>query len=140
MSRIFWDTNLFIYLLEDFGTLSERMAELRNRMVSRNDQLYTSTLTVGEILVKPRGVNDETGIQRLIETLNSLAILVPFDQEVAQIYASVRQDRSIKAPDAIQLACAAAAQVDLFITNDNRLSRKSIPGIHFLASLDNSYL
>ena len=140
MSRIFWDTNLFIYLLEDFGTLSERMAELRNRMVSRNDQLYTSTLTVGEILIKPRGVNDEAGIQRLIETLNSLAILVPFDQEVAQIYASVRQDRSIKAPDAIQLACAAAAQVDLFITNDNRLSRKSISGIHFLASLDNSYL
>ena len=140
MSRILWDTNLFIYLLEDFGTLSERMAELRNRMVSRNDQLYTSTLTVGEILVKPRGVNDEAGIQRLIETLNSLAILVPFDQEVAQIYASVRQDRSIKAPDAIQLACAAAAQVDLFITNDSRLSRKSVPGIHFLKSLDNAYL
>jgi predicted nucleic acid-binding protein len=140
MSRIFWDTNLFIYLLEDYGTLSGRVVEIRNRMVSRNDQLYTSTLTLGEILVKPRETNDESGIRRLIETLNSLAVLIPFDQDVAQIYASVRQDRSIKAPDAIQLACAAAAQVDLFITNDNRLSRKSIAGIHFVTSLENAYL
>src|SRR5258705_649190 len=102
MSRIFWDTNLFIYLLEDYGALSGRMVELRNRMVSRNDQLYTSTFTLGEILVKPLEAKDEVGIRRLIETLNSLAILVPFDQDVAQIYASIRQDRSIKAPDAIQ--------------------------------------
>ena len=53
MSRIFWDTNLFIYLIEDHGELSERVAKLRKRMIERNDDLYTSTLTLGEILVKP---------------------------------------------------------------------------------------
>ena len=140
MSKIFWDTNLFIYLLEDYGKLSERVAEIRNRMLARKDQLYTSTLTLGEVLVKPIEAHDETGIEKFVDTLNSLAVLVPLDQRMAQIYGSVRQDRSIRAPDAIQLACAASVEIDLFITNDDRLSRKSVPGIHFITSLETAYL
>jgi predicted nucleic acid-binding protein len=140
MSRIFWDTNLFIYLLEDYSALSQRVAEVRQQMAARKDQLYTSTLTLGEILVKPRSAGDEAGIQRFIEALTSSAILVPFDQKVAQIYATVRQDRSIKAPDAIQLACAASAQTDLFITNDDRLSRKAVVGVQFITSLNNAFV
>ena len=53
MSRIFWDTNLFIYLFEDYGPLSKTTAALRTKMLARGDQLLTSTLTLGEILVKP---------------------------------------------------------------------------------------
>jgi hypothetical protein len=45
-----------------------------------------------------------------------------------------------KAPDAIQLACAAAAGVDLFITNDDRLSRKHVPEVKFITSLERAYL
>jgi len=33
----------------------------------------------------------------------------------------LRLERSLRAPDAIQLACAASANVDLFVTNDERL-------------------
>ena len=66
--------------------------------------------------------------------------LDPFDQSVARMYASVRQDRSISPPDAIQLSCAAVAQVDLFVTNDDRLSRKVVPGIQFVAALDKVFL
>ena len=41
----------------------------------------------------------------------------PFrDANRAPTYAAIRADRTIKAPDAIQLSCAAAAGVDLFIT------------------------
>ena len=59
MSRIFWDTNLFIYLIEGFGGLSERVITLRKRMIERGDELYTSALTVGEILIKPLEAGDE---------------------------------------------------------------------------------
>jgi hypothetical protein len=34
-----------------------------------------------------------------------------------------------------QLACAAQAQSDLFITNDDRLTRTRVPGIQFITSL-----
>jgi predicted nucleic acid-binding protein len=48
----------------------------------------------------------------------------------------VRQDKSIRAPDAIQLSVAASARCDLFVTNDDRLSRKVIDGIQFIAALN----
>jgi hypothetical protein len=58
----------------------------------------------------------------------------------ARAYAAIRQDRTIKPSDVVQLACASAAAVDLFITNDERLSTKIIPGIEFVTSLERATL
>ena len=140
MSRIFWDTNLFIYLIEDYGKLSERVVSLRKRMNERQDELYTSTLTMGEILIKPFEANNEILARRYETALLQGSVLVPFDREVARLYASIRHDRTIRPPDAIQLACAAQAQIDLFITNDDRLSTKSVSHIHFITSLEHAFL
>ena len=140
MSRIFWDTNLFIYLIEDYGDLSERVVALRKRMLSRSDQLYTSALTLGEVLVKPAEGGNEDLRQQYEAAIATGAIVIPFNVEAARIYATVRQDRDIRPPDAIQLASAAHARVDLFITNDDRLSEKTIPGIQFVTSLSRSPL
>ena len=52
MTRVFWDTNLFVYLLEG-GELAARVKQVRTRMLERGDQLMTSALTLGELLVKP---------------------------------------------------------------------------------------
>lgn len=140
MSRIFWDTNLFIYLIEDHGELSERVAQLRNRMVERSDDLYISALTLGEILVKPFEAGNEVLGRRYEAALRQGAVIVPFDVEAARLYAGIRKDRTIRPPDAVQLACAAQARVDLFITNDERLSTKSIPRIQFVSSLQRAFL
>lgn len=51
MIRVFWDTNLFVHLFEDKGELSESVVSLRKRMIERGDDLRTSALTFGEILV-----------------------------------------------------------------------------------------
>lgn len=140
MSRIFWDTNLFIYLLEDAGELSARVAEMRKKMLSRGDQLFTSTLTLGEILVKPLEASDYVLAKTYEDILSKTCTLIPFNQKEAVRYAEMRLDRSLRAPDAIQLSCGASARIDLFITNDMRLSQKSIPGIQFITSLANSPL
>ena len=135
MSRIFWDTNLFIYLIKDVGDLSERVVRLRRRMLRRGDQLLTSTLTLGEVLVKPREAGESSLCQVYRDTLHASAVLVPFDAAAAEIFATIRADRSIRPPDAIQLACAGRAIVDLFITNDDRLSEMDVPGVQFVSSL-----
>ena len=140
MSRVFWDTNLFIYLIEDYGELSERVAGIRKRMNERRDELYTSALTLGEILIKPLEANDEVLARRYEAALLQGAVVIPFDVDAARLYAGIRNDRTIRPPDAIQLACAAQARVDLFITNDDRLSTKSIPRIHFVTSLQRAFL
>lgn len=135
MSRIFWDTNLFIYLIADFGPLSARVVALRTRMLERGDQLLTSALTLGEVLVKPMEAGREDLQRTYEEALTTAAVVIPFDERAAVAYAHIRRDRSIRPPDAIQLACASRAGVDLFITNDDRLSRKVVPGVHFVSSL-----
>jgi predicted nucleic acid-binding protein len=136
MSRIFWDTNLFIYLLEDYGRLSRAVVELRRNMLDRGDQLLTSALTLGEILVKPAEEGNDELCRKYEEAITRSSLILPFDLKAARLYASIRCDRSLRAPDAVQLACAAGATVDLFVTNDRRLQKKRVDGIQFIVSLD----
>jgi predicted nucleic acid-binding protein len=136
VSRIFWDSNIFIYLLEDYGEPSEKAAGLRQRMRSRGDQLFTSYLTLGEVLVKPLERGDLELSRRYEKAISATTNLIPFEVAAAKRYALLRQDRTIKPPDAIQLACASSAVVDLFVTNDRRLQGKNVDGIQFIVSLD----
>lgn len=141
MSRIFFDTNLFIYLLEDSGERGKRVEGIIERISERRDHLLTSTLTLAEVLVKPLAVGDLAWADKYEKLLNTPGVsLLPFDRGSARIYAEIRQDKSIKPPDAIQLACAAHAGCDLFITNDERLSKKIVPGIHFITSLTRAFV
>ena len=136
MSRIFWDTNLFIYLLEPNDEFSVMTKKLRTKMLARGDQLLTSTITLGEVLVKPIQAGDSQRCRTYEQAILSAAIVVPFDIRTARHYASIRCDRFIKPPDAIQLSCAASVGVDLFVTNDDRLQGKFVPGIQFIVPLD----
>jgi uncharacterized protein len=137
MARVFWDTNLFIYLFEQNPEWSARVIEFRKRMVARRDELLTSYLTLGEALTKPR----ETGNSVLEKSylnffVNSPIKLIVFEIEAAKRYAEIRSHERIRPADAIQLACAAAARTDLFVTNDNRLSAMTVSGITFIAGID----
>ena len=135
MSRIFWDTNLFIYLLESKEEFSVLTKELRIKMLRRGDQLLTSTITLGEVLVKPTRAGDTERCRKYERAISSAATLVPFDIKAARHYASIKSSRAVQAPDAVQLSCAASAGVDLFITNDDRLQDKQVPGIQFIVPL-----
>ncbi len=136
MAKVFWDTNLFIYLFEGTGAAAEQTLDLWKRMLDRGDRLYTSALSVGEVLVMPAREGRRELEQRYLLLFQSSRItIIPFDLEAAPHFALVRVDPTIRPPDAIQLACAAAAEVDLFITNDERLSRKKISRIKFITSL-----
>ncbi len=140
MSRVFWDTNLFVYLIVGTGNRSRQVLELYGRMRERGDSLFTSALTVGEVLVKPVERNNDALRRRYEQALSSGATVLPFDIDAASHYAEIRQDRSIRPPDAIQLACPAAAEMDLFATNDDRLTRKSVRGIQFIQPLGNAFI
>jgi uncharacterized protein len=61
--------------------------------------------------------------------------MIAFDVKAAKVYAALRSERSLKAPDAIQLACAATASVDLFVTNDDWLQGRHVGGIQFIVPL-----
>ena len=141
MSRIFWDTNLFIYLLEGAGDLFQHTKRVLDRMAARKDELITSTLTLGEVMAKPLELGQKDIAVRYERFLSSPGVqLVSFDRDAARIFARLRADRTIRPPDAIQLSCAATAAANLFITNDARLSKKTVPGVDFIVPLDRVFL
>lgn len=142
MSRIFWDTNLFVYLFESYGEHSAKVRRLRERMIERQDQLFTSTLTIGEVLVKPQSLGLTLACEEYEEAIRSTAVVLDFDLATARNYARLRagKNRKIHLPDAIQLACAATAGIDLFLTNDKRLHDIRMEGIHFITSIDRAPL
>jgi len=136
VARIFWDSNLFIYLFEDNPDWSLRVVEFRERMMARQDHLVTSWLTIGEVLTKPKELGDSILEKTYLTFFQCGAVeLVPFELEAARRYGEIRSRERVRPPDAIQLACAAAGGVDLFVTNDNRLSGLVISGITFITSL-----
>ena len=91
MTRVFWDTNLFVYLFEG-GAFAARVREVRARMLSRGDQLLTSALTLGELLVKPRE-KGEAAVRDHETTIRQIATILPFDAASAPRYAAIRADR-----------------------------------------------
>lgn len=141
MSRIYWDTMLFIYWLEDHPEYARRVDAIRSRMNERNDQLITGAFTFGEVLA---GAYRKGAPQLAEETRRLLrktvAEVVPFTLETADRYARIRGTPGITPADAIHLASAAQAGTDLFLTNDKSLAGKIVPGIQFIASLDTQLL
>jgi predicted nucleic acid-binding protein len=137
LSRIFLDTNVFVYLVEDRGHFGKRAMEIFNEISLRGDELMTSTLTLGELLVKPLEADDLALADRYRKALKGPSVrMISFDEEASERFARIRRDRGVKAPDAIQLAAAASVGCDLFITNDERLTRLRVPGIHFISSME----
>jgi predicted nucleic acid-binding protein len=141
MSRIFWDTMLFVYWIEDHPRYANRIRQLLLKMETRQDQLCTSSLAVGEALVGPRKAGNGDAATRMLNVFRSSFVeVIPFGVEAAEHYAGIRANQLISPPDAIHLACAAQARVDLFLTNDSGLVGKVIPGIQFIAGLDSNIL
>jgi len=136
VSKLFFDTNVFIYLFEDYEPFSSMVDAIWRRMNQRGDKLVTSAMTLGELLVKPSKLGQTSLVEQYDHAIRTRAHVISFDPQVAWRYASLRATHNIRNADAIQLACAAHFGVDLFITNDFNLHKLDVPGIGFIAPLD----
>ena len=137
MSRIYWDTMLFVYLFEEHPVHCERVDCISKAMDLRRDQLCTSVFTLAELLVGPRKRGDADAQASIRRALRPPRVeLIPFTTGTAERYSQIRAEHRIKPPDAIHLASAADAGVDLFLTNDRQLLKVLIPGIGFIAGMD----
>jgi predicted nucleic acid-binding protein len=141
MSRIYWDTMLFIYWLEDHPRYGHRVQQIFERMRERQDRLCTSTFAVGEALVSfhKRGAFDMAARVQNFFRQDSVEV-ISYTLEAADLYADIRARSGVSSADAIHLACAASAGTDLFLTNDRNLVGKVIPGIQFIAGMNSDII
>ena len=137
MSRIYWDAMLFIYLLEKNPVHGPQVVRIHQEMQRRKDTLCTSIFAIGEVLTGPRKMKDDAGIRGIKAFFAGREVeILPFDEKAADRYSMICADLRVKQADAIHLALAAAAGVDLFVSNDQKLHKLRIPGITFMADLD----
>jgi uncharacterized protein len=139
VSKVFWDTMLFVYLLEGHSKFAPVVQSLLARSYSRGDMLLTSYLSLGEVLAGMSA--GSPAAQTLLTTVGEMGFtFVEFNRGAVDPFQFLRRDVGLRAPDAMHLACAASANADLFLTGDKELVRKKVrvPGIHFIADFENA--
>jgi len=137
MTRFYWDTMLFIYLLEGNPEFGPRVRKLLDQIVNRGGTLSTSIFSIGEILTGSRKRGSASGIEAVRRYFTSGAVeILAFTEAAADRYSVIRAANRVSQADAIHLACAAEAGIDVFMTNDRDLRKLSIPGIKLFADLD----
>ena len=137
MIRVYWDSMLFIYMLEANPVFGPKVRRILNQIISRGQTLSTSVFTIGEILTGPRRRSSISGADAVKKYLLSGALeILPFNEAAADRYSVIRGATRVSQADAIHLASAAEAGVDVFFTNDGDLRKLSIPGIKLFADLD----
>lgn len=135
MRRIFWDTMLLIYLLEGDPTYRRRIQQLLDSSYARGDRLLTGCLAIGEVMVGGFRAGDEEAASLKSDLAQLGFEYLPFDESAIDIFARLRSQK-IKIADAIHLACAGSAGVDLFLTGDRKLWKVHVPGIHFIVDFE----
>ena len=138
-SRVFWDTMLLIYLLEGNPKFRPRADALLTRSRKRGDSLYTSHLALGEIMAGAERFGQPLKVASVRKTLDEMGFrFLPFDAGAVQPFSSLRGRQKIKIADAIHLASAASAGIDLYLTGDTQLFKLDVPGIQFIADFNSN--
>lgn len=119
--KIYLDTNIFIYFIEDRGRYGEAAADLMTQLADRGIPHISSQMAYAESL---HGAVRQ-GNAALAEVYRELfhdpasAFLRPVTKDILESAASLAAELGMKLIDAIHVAMALAEDCDTFLTNDN---------------------
>lgn len=119
------DTVAFIYHLEENHKYLPFTNILFEMIENGAIKGITSTITIMEILVKPKKEENDRAIQEykfILQTFPNLKIK-PIDFHTAEKAAELRAKYKIKPPDALQLGAALVENANAFVTNDEKLKQ-----------------
>jgi predicted nucleic acid-binding protein len=128
---------LFAYWFEGNATFDKRVRSIYEAVVARGDTLCASAFTLAELLVRPVKFGDTKATQAVEEFFRSDMIeMLELTPTAPCLFAELRAFHQLKPMDAFHLSLAAAAEVDVFLTNDRRLHHIKQPGLPLIASLE----
>jgi predicted nucleic acid-binding protein len=120
-AALYLDTNVFIDLVEGVAPLKDAVLPLFEALRTRPGRACTSELTLAEVLV-PGGDGPLRQTYLDLLTRTGLVDLVPVSRDVLVSAAGLRAASSLRLPDAIHVATAAAAGCRGFLTRDRRIT------------------
>jgi predicted nucleic acid-binding protein len=136
---VYLDTNIWIYAYENDPVFGQSARLMFQNFRSGKQRLASSLFVLGELLVLPTQKQNVFALASYRRLFSSpeLAVL-PYNAAATQAYAEIRAAQRVKPLDALHLATAATARVDLFVTHDTKLLPKSVSGIG--AIVDTSFV
>lgn len=119
------DTAAFIYHFEENKKYLPFTNILFEMVETGKLRGITSTITMMEILVKPKKDGNEKAVEEykfILQTFPNLE-LRQIDVEAAEKAAEVRAQYGVRPPDALQVAMSLIGHAEAFITNDKELKK-----------------
>lgn len=125
--KAYFDTNLFIYLIEENPQYKENVVALIQHLETIGCKIFTSELTLAECLVKPFSDNDINSQENYKASIKSSKFLtvIPVSSEILIKAAQLRGSLKNKLPDSIHLASAIKSGCDIFVGNDKKIKTNS---------------
>ena len=123
--KVYLDTNLWIYTLENYAQYANALGALWQALDEGTLAAVTSELTLAEVLVKPMQRNDteqQAICEQFIRSTDHLSV-VPVSRSILMEAAQVRAHTQLKLPDAIHAATALSDNCTTFLTNDRQLKK-----------------
>jgi predicted nucleic acid-binding protein len=130
--RIYFDTNCFIYTVEQVPPFFDSLVPLWQSATSGKTQIITSELAFMEVLVKPLQTRDilVEAAYRQILTQSQEVRMEPISLIILEQAARLRTSAGLKGPDAIHAATALVTQCTELYTND--IGFRRVPGLHVI--------
>lgn len=119
---IAFDSNILIYALSKNVSLHQSA-----RLVFR--EISTSKGICSALIITETLYGNLRERSQLTPLLSPSIQIIPVTELVAELAGKLKIDYELKNADSIHLATAIIGKADIFITNDQQLFKKKIPGI-----------
>jgi predicted nucleic acid-binding protein len=132
MKKIALDSMIFIYHFEQTPAFFESASKILSAAKNGEYKLITSIISVVEVLSTPKYAqlpDVASGIRSFFQEAEFLEVIDLGDEIAFETARLRRENKTLRTPDAIQLATAIIHKADVFITNDMRLKNLRIVGL-----------
>jgi predicted nucleic acid-binding protein len=120
---VYFDANIFIYLLEYHPDLGEVCLSIVQSAVDKELDGYSGDLVLAELLVKPLKENNARAVKAVkdIFSQETRIQLLAHTRSTFEAAAHLRANYKIKLADALHLATAIENRIEVFLTNDREI-------------------
>jgi predicted nucleic acid-binding protein len=135
------DANVIVYAMTGAANVHRPAHEWLTAIDATDALIITSALSRLECLVGPKKLARPREENLFSKFFNKI-VVIPISDDVLEHGASIRAtNRSFRTPDAVHLASAQVAQVDLFLTADRRLKAyRGVTVVDILRESPNSFI
>jgi len=125
--RVYFDTNMFIYFLEDDEHYYEKCLPFFRAVQEGAMTGVSGELAIAELLVKPMRENDIIGAENVRALFSGQGFFraLAHDRSALELAAHIRAVQNLSMIDAIHLATAIKAGCSHIITNDEQVAQRA---------------